>query len=170
MALDVTHVLDTNGVAGTIAVERSYDPAAGEFIEPKSEAGKRRVPVTQELRGHLAAHQRRLARSTGLLFGRTGTTPFDDRALKIRAEKAWHPAGLVPITLHEARHTYASLLIAAGVNTKAISTYMGNASITITLDRYGHLMPGNEAEASHLLDAYIARPRASQNAGTPLDA
>ena len=63
----------------------------------------------------------------------------------MRAEKAWHAAGLTPITLHEARHTYASLLIAAGVNSKAVSTYMGHASITITLDRYGHLMPGNEA-------------------------
>jgi hypothetical protein len=47
----------------------------------------------------------------------------------------------------EARHTYASLPIAAGINTKAISTYMGHASITITLDCYGHLMPGNEKEA-----------------------
>ena len=39
---------------------------------------------------------------------------------------------------------------------------MGHASITITLDRYGHLFPGNEAEAANLLDAYIARER---NAG-----
>ncbi len=36
---------------------------------------------------------------------------------------------------------------------------MGHASITITLDRYGHLFPGNEAEAADLLDAYIARER-----------
>jgi len=84
-------------------------------------------------------------------------------ARKLRAEKAWHAAGLTPITLHEARHTYASLLIAAGVNSKAVSTYMGHASITITLDRYGHLMPGNEAEAADLLDGYLARQRALSN-------
>jgi len=47
-------------------------------------------------------------------------------------------------------------MIAAGVNAKALSTYMGHANISITLDRYGHLMPGNEAEAAHLLDAYLA--------------
>ena len=46
------------------------------------------------------------------------------------------------------RHTFASLMIAAGVNAKALSTYMGHAIISITLDRYGHLMPGNEAEAA----------------------
>jgi hypothetical protein len=29
---------------------------------------------------------------------------------------------------------------------------------TDTLDRYGHLMPGNEVEARHLLDTYLDRP------------
>lgn len=162
MALDVEHAFDTNGVASLIAVERSYDPVAGEFITPKSQAGTRRVPVTQELGSYLTEHQLRLGRITGLLFGRTETKPFDDRALKIRAEKAWRAAGLTPITLHEARHTYASLLIASGVNSKAISTYMGHASITITMDRYGHLMPGNEQEAADLLDAFIARERGAR--------
>ena len=31
------------------------------------------------------------------------------------------------------------------------------SSLTITLDRYGHLMPGNEEAAAELLDAYLAR-------------
>ena len=34
---------------------------------------------------------------------------------------------------------------------------MGHASIQMTFDRYGHLMPGNEAEAAALLEAYLAR-------------
>ena len=33
---------------------------------------------------------------------------------------------------------------------------MGHSSITITLDRYGHLMPGSELEAAALLDRYLA--------------
>ena len=49
--------------------------------------------------------------------------------------------------------------IAAGVNAKALSSYMGHANIGITLDRYGHLMPGNEDEAGALLDAYLAGER-----------
>jgi hypothetical protein len=39
---------------------------------------------------------------------------------------------------------------------KTLSTYMGHA--TITLDRYGHLMPGSEVEARALLDSYLAGP------------
>ena len=57
----------------------------------------------------------------------------------------------------------ASLMIAAGVNAKALSTYMGHASVMITLDRYGHLMPGNEEEAAGLLDSYLARSRLRQS-------
>ena len=34
---------------------------------------------------------------------------------------------------------------------------MGHSSITITLDRYGHLFPGNEEEAAELLDVYLDR-------------
>jgi integrase len=48
-------------------------------------------------------------------------------------------------------------MIAAGVNAKALSTYMGHASISITLDRYGHLMPGSEDGAVALVDAYLER-------------
>jgi integrase len=59
-------------------------------------------------------------------------------------------------------------MIAAGVDAKALSTYMGHASITITLDRYGHLMPGNEDAAAVLLDGYLSRaenPRLPVSAG-----
>ena len=68
-----------------------------------------------------------------------------------------HRVGLQPIGLHEARHTFASILIAAEVNAKAITTYMGHASIQTTYDLYGKLMPGSEAEAAALVDAYLAR-------------
>ena len=60
------------------------------------------------------------------------------------------------------RRDHERLLIAAGVNIKALSTYMGHASITITLDRYGHLFPGSEEEAAALVDAYLARVRSAR--------
>lgn len=56
---------------------------------------------------------------------------------------------------HEGRHTFASIGIAAGLNPKTLSTYLGHATIAITLDRYGHLMPGSEVEARAMLDAYL---------------
>ena len=88
----------------------------------------------------------RRGNSTGLFFG-DGERPFNRDPLVARAEAAWKKAELEPIGPHEARHTCASIFIAAGVNVKALSSYLGHASITITLDRYGHLMPGNEDAA-----------------------
>ncbi len=59
------------------------------------------------------------------------------------------------LRLHQARHTYASMMIAAGINPKALSSFMGHSSINVTFDLYGHLMPGTEAEAAKLLGTYI---------------
>jgi hypothetical protein len=40
---------------------------------------------------------------------------------------------------------------------KALSTFKGHANIGITLDQYGHLLPGAEDEAAGLLDAFLVR-------------
>ena len=45
----------------------------------------------------------------------------------------------------------------AGVNAKALSTFIGHATIAVTLDLYGHLFPGSEDEAASLLDDYLTR-------------
>jgi integrase len=141
--------------AGVIHVRRSWDKVEGP-IAPKSRAGLRKVPIVAALRGHLAAHKLRRGVDAGYVFGE-GERPFNRDTVVARAEKAWKAAGLAPIGLHEARHTCASIFIGAGVNLKALSSYLGHASITITLDRYGHLMPGNEDEAVDLVDAYLLR-------------
>jgi integrase len=89
------------------------------------------------------------------VFGRSETLPFGSRGLAIRAERAWKAVGLERVTLHNGRHTFASILIAAGVNAKALSTFLGHANISTTLDRYGHLFPGSGDEAVALVDAYL---------------
>jgi hypothetical protein len=38
-----------------------------------------------------------------------------------------------------------------------LATFIGHTSITVTLDRYGHLFPGSEQEAAGLLDSYLER-------------
>lgn len=45
-------------------------------------------------------------------------------------------------------------MIAVGVNAKALSVFMGHSSIKVTFDLHGHLMPGTEAEAAALPDAF----------------
>jgi hypothetical protein len=53
------------------------------------------------------------------------------------------------------RHTHAALLIAAGEHPKVIESLLGHASISTTLDTYGHLFNGlDEAVADHIDDLW----------------
>ena len=152
-ALDWT---DVDLAGGLIRVERSMS-SHGETGEPKSRAGRRNVPIVAALRDLLVEHKLVTWLDAGLVFGSSATSPFTPTAVRRRALTAWRRAGLEPIGLHECRHTFASLLIAAGVNAKAITAYLGHASIQTTFDLYGHLMPGNEDEAVALVNAYLER-------------
>lgn len=141
---------------GLIHVRRTWDDCEGP-VEPKSHAGRRSVPLIGLLRAELVAHRLACPWSDGLVFGRAADAPFVTRTVDQRAMRAWKAAGLTRITLHECRHTFASIMIAANINAKAMSVYMGHASVMVTFDLYGHLMPGNENEAVGLLDAFLAR-------------
>ena len=147
---------DVDLAAGVIRVERSWDAKEG-VVAPKSRAARRTVPIAAVLRDYLVEHKLRSGRHVGLAFGTNYAQPFTPSNVRKRANAAWERAGLEPIGLHECRHTFASLMIAAGINAKALSAYMGHSSVTIMYDRYGHLMPGNEGQAAALLDGYLAR-------------
>jgi integrase len=154
LALDVSAV-DLEG--GWIHVRRSWDPGAKQFVPPKSRK-PRKVPIIDKLAKLLANHFVLLDHpSDGLLFpsAKNAEWPTDPAILRRRTCKQWDDIGLDRLGFHEGRHTFASIGIAAGLNAKTLSTYLGHATITITLDRYGHLMPGSEVEARAMLDAYL---------------
>jgi integrase len=151
---------DVDLAKSEIRVERGWDPVEGP-IPAKSKKGKRKVPIPAALSDYL----RELRADTwteGFVFGRGPEIPLQANALVARTKRRWKAEGLQPITLHECRHTYASLMIAAGVNFKALSEFMGHADISITLDRYGHLLPGAGDEAAELLDNYLDEWRAEK--------
>ena len=141
---------DIDTRSGLIRVERALD-ARGAAIDVKSRAGRRSVPIVALLQHELKATPRR----GDLVLGDAACQPAAVSVPRI-AQRVWERKQLEPIGLHEARHTFASFLIAAGVNAKAISAALGHASIAITLDRYGHLMPGSSGEVRDRLDAYLA--------------
>jgi integrase len=62
-------------------------------------------------------------------------------------------AGISPApTFHHLRHTAAALAIAQGAHPKAIQARLGHASITTTLNLYGHLVPSLDVELAERLD------------------
>lgn len=68
---------------------------------------------------------------------------------------------------HTLRHTFASMLIHAGENLAYVKEQLGHSSISITVDTYGHLIPGtNKAAVDRLDDATRRNPGATGVAGT----
>jgi integrase len=68
-------------------------------------------------------------------------------------------AGLRRVRLHDLRHTFASLLIQQGESLAYVRDQLGHASIQLTVDTYGHLIPGaNRQAVDKLDDATPAQP------------
>lgn len=65
-------------------------------------------------------------------------------------------AALPDIRFHDLRHTAASLMLNHGVAPIVVSRRLGHAKPSITLDIYGHLIPGIQVEAANLIDELIA--------------
>jgi integrase len=142
--LEWPELLDGQRIASRILVTRA-----------KSEAGReRRPPVAEPLQGTLRQAWLRQGRPTG---GRVLETSVMSGKLATRATAAWSPAGLRRITLHECRHTYASLLMAAGYTLKELMEFMGHADLQM-VNRYVKLLPQpGEEDLSERLTAYLRR-------------
>ncbi len=68
-------------------------------------------------------------------------------------------AGLTPLRFHDLRHTCASLLIAEGAHAKEIQIRLGHASITTTMNVYGHLLPSLDERLVAGLDEVYRRAK-----------
>lgn len=64
-------------------------------------------------------------------------------------------AGLPAIRLHDARHTAATLALAAGVHPKVVSERLGHANISITMDTYSHVVEGMQEEAAKKMASLV---------------
>jgi integrase len=121
----------------------------------KSEAGAgRRIPMVGPLKKILREEWLRQGQPK---IGPTVTRSVHSGKWQARADEVWEKAELERITLHEARHTYASFLMAAGYNLKQIQEYLGHADL-VTTARYIKNLPvprGTTERAK--LEAYLAQ-------------
>ncbi len=64
-------------------------------------------------------------------------------------------AGLAPLRFHDMRHSYATLLLRAGVHVKLVSQALGHSGTQLTLDTYSHAQPDLQAEAANMIDRFL---------------
>jgi integrase len=69
-------------------------------------------------------------------------------------------AGLTGLTLHDLRHTAASLAVSSGANVKAVQRLLGHASAAMTLDVYTSLFDDDLDAVADRLDEAAVRARA----------
>jgi integrase len=180
--LRALQVDDVDFDAGLIHVRRGWDDKEGE-IDPKTFAGARDVPMMGDLRRICRAHKLATGRHGEQLFlGRSPFEPFYPSTIRASALRAWGweqvpaPDGarqkdgrpklvwrkaaedaLEPLSPHEARHCAASYMIAAGMDWKKISEFIGHTDVRTTFNRYGKVVPEDISDAVAKLDTYWQR-------------
>jgi len=143
-----------------ILVRRNY--VRGSFTSPKS-GKERRVDLTKELRRvllelrdarMLAAFKAGQDDVSGLVFPSETSGPLDGVNLYHRDFlPCLRAARLRRVTFHALRHTYASLLIQGSASLAYVKEQMGHSSIQVTVDIYGHLIPGANIAWADALDS-----------------
>ena len=150
--------------AGMIQVRRSADRHNQIVDRVKSDKSRRSIALPPVLVEVLRSHHKYLLeeklrlrpiwQDLGLVFPRQDGGVLGISMINPPLQTISKRAG-VDIHFHGFRHTHASDLIAAGVHPKVISERLGHASISITLDKYGHLFPGSQDEAAAKIDAAL---------------
>lgn len=64
-------------------------------------------------------------------------------------------AGVTPIGLHGARHSYAEIALGAGVRLDVVSRTLGHASSAFTADQYSHDSDAAATEAAEIVGRAI---------------
>jgi integrase len=166
--------IDFNG--RFIEVRRNL--VAGRETTPKS--GKtRRVDMsnqlTETLRSLLIARKAEaLKKGWGKVpdwvFCNEDGRPLDGDNLRHRVfYKILRKAGLRRVRFHDLRHTFASLLLQQNESPAYVKEQLGHASIQITVDVYGHLIPGaNRQAVDRLDDTTVRHPGATTTGLTAL--
>jgi integrase len=156
--------------ADRISVSRSWDPVTGEK-PPKSKAGIRDVPVVDRLR-EIVERRCEGRRRDAFVLG-SDDAPFTPNNVRRQAERLWAAAAvgaflrggpdieLVPIGLHEARHSFSTWLDHAGVSETRADRYMGHANPSVQT-RYRHQLDGQLAEDAARLEEWLAGSRAGK--------
>ncbi len=128
------------------------------FGTPKTAKGRRTVTLDAVTVAALREHRKRQAaerlqigagwRDLDLVFCRVDGTPLHPERFSRSFTDRARQLGLARIRLHDLRHGWATMALAAGVHPKVVQERLGHANISITLDTYSHVTASLHGEAA----------------------
>jgi len=145
---------------------------ACQFKEPKSEHSRRRLDLSPSLALFLRQYRtdrqaERLLLGKPLseddpVFASVNGTPIDPGTLTHNLARIAKKAGLPGTRFHDLRHTFASLMLLAGIHPKIVSEMLGHSTVAFTLDVYSHVIKGLGQVAMKRLDE-VLQPELAEN-------
>lgn len=138
--------------------------------EPKTKRSRRQIPLTTTTSELLRNHRKNQLQTRigskgeyvdhGFVFATNIGEPLRKNNVLRRHFKPILAAAGLPsdIRLYDLRHTCATLLLSAGENPKVVSERLGHASVTMTLDRYSHVLPHMQQSATDKLESMLFSP------------
>jgi integrase len=119
--------------ARVVRVRRSY--SRGQWTTPKSRRSIRAVPLADRVARELEQHFGRCAHTDDddLVFCHPHTgTPYDASKSRVRFKDVLRRAELREIRFHDLRHTYGTLMAAAGTPLRTLQGWMGHRDYKTT--------------------------------------
>lgn len=139
------------------------------FGSPKTKQSVRTVVLPRFVCDELAVLAPTNTDPTTLVFRSPDGHPVRQSLFRRRF---WVPAveaaGVAPLRIHDLRHTAVSLWIAEGANPKQVAVRAGHTSVSVVLDRYGHLYPQHDDELMDRLQAGATAARRRSGTVTEL--
>lgn len=157
--------------AGTLSVRQTVQKIDGawQFVEPKSERGRRTLPLPPQAVATIREQKARVREARalagdrwtewGLVFPSTLGTPLDGPNVTHRLQAALEEANLPRQRFHDLRHCCATLLLTQGVPARVVQDVLGHSQVSLTLGTYSHVMPAMLQESADAMERALGTGR-----------
>jgi integrase len=135
----------------------------GHFDRPKTKRSLRTIPIGEQTAEILGRLRPALAQPTALVFATREGLPLDRRnLLRKHVKPAAKKLGIVGITWHLLRHSYATMLDGVGTPVGTMQSLLGHSAPEITREIYLHAIPEEQRRAVDSVERLIFGPKWTQ--------
>jgi integrase len=149
-----------------------------ELRQPKTRGSRRDIDLSAQVMDALADRRKEaLAEGTygpdmPVFCNLAGGFIRKETLLRLHFHPALRRGGVRRVRFHDLRHGAASLMLANGIDVKTVSSRLGHANASTTLNVYAHVLKGSQGRAAELMENLLSETpvavKGQQFGGEPL--